>query len=372
MCQVLLSSNRMLFFKSALFILALLANIGCSKSTLVSDGVQPNIIQGVDISDLPQVEEAGVTLFNLSGKPEDMLTTLKNAGCNTVRVRLWYNPMDGHSGFNEVQRFVSQIRAVGMKVWLDLHYSDTWADPGHQTPPMAWQHCSFLAMKDSLYAYTQRMMQQLQPDYIQIGNEINNGFLWPYGSIDSLNNFRSLLSVAIQAVREVNDSTKIIIHFAGLTGANWFYSQLAGIDYDMIGISYYPVWHGTDLTLLQNTLEGLGSTFHKKVVIAETAYPFTLLWNDNTNNVVGLANQLVPGYPASPQGQLDFMTKIKAISTSFSTGAGFCYWGAADIAFKGPTATDGSTWENQAFYDFNNHALPVFNVFNQQRYSPME
>jgi arabinogalactan endo-1,4-beta-galactosidase len=102
------------------------------------------------------------------------------------------------------------------------------------------------------------------------------------------------------------------------------------------------------------------------VVIAETAYPFTLLWNDDTNNVVGETSQLVPGYPATPEGQLDFMIKIKEISTSFAEGFGFCYWGADFIAFKGPTATDGSDWENQAFYDFNNKALPVFNVFNNK------
>ncbi|MGC9150282.1 MAG: glycoside hydrolase family 53 protein [Microbacter sp.] len=340
--------------------------IGCSKANIPTAplAVATTMIQGVDISFLPQVEEAGIVLYNLAGQPEDMLSTLKNAGCNTVRVRLWYAPADGHSGFNEVSRFLSQIKAKGMKVWLDIHYSDTWADPGHQTPPAAWQHCSFAALKDSVYAYTKRMMELLQPDDVQIGNEINGGFLWPEGSIDSLSNFKALLSSGIKAVRDVNANTKIIIHYAGLAGADWFFGQLTGLDYDMIGISYYPVWHGTDLNLLQSTLATLGLKYQKRVVIAETAYPFTLSWNDETPNVVGEASQLVPGYPASPQGQLDFMVKIKDISTSFAAGAGFCYWGAADIAFKGPTATNGSNWENQAFYDFSNHALPVLNVFN--------
>lgn len=338
----------------------------CSKSPVPSDLVQNFVIQAVDVSFLPQVEAAGITLYNQAGKPEEMLTTLKNAGCNTVRVRLWYAPNDGHSGFAEVKNLVQQIKAKGLKVWLDLHYSDTWADPAHQTPPQAWAACTFAALQDSVYAYTTRMMTQMQPDYIQIGNEINGGFLWPKGSIDSLSNFRALLADGIKAVRAVNPNTKIIIHFAGLTGANWFFGQLRGLDYDMIGISYYPVWHGTDLTLLQSTLAGLGSTYNKQVVIAETAYPFTLLWNDDTNNVVGETSQLVPGYPATPEGQLDFMIKIKEISTSFAEGFGFCYWGADFIAFKGPTATDGSDWENQAFYDFNNKALPVFNVFNNK------
>jgi arabinogalactan endo-1,4-beta-galactosidase len=207
---------------------------------------------------------------------------------------------------------------------------------------------------------------QIQPDYIQIGNEINSGFLWPEGSIDSLSNLKALLSQGIKAVRAADPDTKIILHFAGLTGADWFFSQMTGLDYDMIGISYYPVWHGTYLTLLQTTLSGLGSTYNKQVVIAETAYPFTLLWNDETNNVVGEVSQLVTGYPATPQGQHDFVAKIKAILTSFTQGAGFCYWGAEFIAFKGPTATDGSDWENQAFYDFTNKALPVFNMFDNK------
>jgi len=345
-----------------------LMTVSCSKTTISTHPVTStiNIIQGVDISYLPQIEQAGIIFYNQAGQVEDMLTTLKNAGCNTVRVRLWYAPADGHSEFAEVKNFVQQIKAKGMKVWLTVHYSDTWADPGHQTPPQAWTNCSFAALQDSVYAYTTRIMTQMQPDYIQIGNEINGGFLWPKGSIDSLSNFKELLSQGIKAVRAVNPNTKIIIHFAGLTGADWFFGQLTGLDYDMIGISYYPVWHDTDLTLLQSTLASLGSTYNKQVVIAETAYPFTLLWNDDTNNIVGNINQLVPGYSATPQGQHDFVAKIKAISTSFLQGAGFCYWGADFIAFKGPTATDGSDWENQAFYDFTNKALPVFNVFNNK------
>jgi arabinogalactan endo-1,4-beta-galactosidase len=336
----------------------------CKKTVTEEIVVETGSIQAADISFLPQIEQNNVTLYNQSGQAEDMLTTLKNAGCNTIRVRLWYAPADGHSGFAEVKSFVQRIKAKGLKVWLTVHYSDTWADPGVQTPPAAWAACTFATLKDSVSAYTQRIMTQMQPDYIQIGNEINSGLLWPIGKYDQMSQCTALLDKGIKAVRAVNPDTKIILHYAGITGASWFFGQMAGLDYDIIGLSYYPIWHGKDLALLQSTLNGLATSYNKKVVIAETSYPFTLQWNDWTNNVVGQSDQIISDYPATAQGQHDFLAKIKQISTSFSQGIGFCYWGAEFIAFKGTTATDGSNWENQAFYDFNNKALPVFNVFS--------
>lgn len=321
-------------------------------------------IRAADISFLPQLEAKGVLLYNATGQAESMLTTLKNAGCNVVRLRLWYAPSDGHSGLAEVKTLVARAKTMGFKIWLTVHYSDSWADPATQTMPLAWSSCSFDALQDSVYNYTLRIMTQMQPDFIQIGNEINNGFLWPIGKSDKQSQFTALLDRGIKAVRAANSATKIILHCAGTNTASWLFSLFTQLDYDMIGISYYPVWHGKDLVSLQTTLQNLAASFGKSVVIAETAYPFTLDWNDLMNNIVGSESQLIDGYPATPVGQHDFLAKIRDISCSFPNGLGFCYWGGDYIAWKGKAATDGSSWENQALYDFNNKALPVIGVYS--------
>ena len=157
-----------------------------------------------------------------------------------------------------------------------------------------------------------------------------------------------------------------MIHFAGIEGASWFFSKTAAIDYDYIGLSYYPIWHGKDLTVIKTTIDALGKKFSKKVLIAETAYPFTLLHNDQTNNIVGTNDQLVPGYPATPAGQRTFVMDIKNIVKSSEFGQGFAYWGGEWVAFKGPQSTTGSTFENQALYSFDNNALSVMQAFSKE------
>jgi arabinogalactan endo-1,4-beta-galactosidase len=158
-----------------------------------------------------------------------------------------------------------------------------------------------------------------------------------------------------------------MIHYAGVAASdtNWFFNKLKNIDYDYIGLSYYPVWHGKNLGTVTTTINALGKTFNKKVLIAETAYPFTLGYNDWTNNIVGLDSQLVSGYPATPEGQKSFVLAIKDIVKASEYGQGFAYWGGEWISFKGNEATNGSTFENQAFYDFSNKALPVLQAFNK-------
>lgn len=321
-------------------------------------------IKAADLSFLPELEEAGVVFHNRSGVAEAMLKTLKDEGLNTVRIRLWKDPAGVHSGFAEVKAFAATVRASGLKVWLSVHYSDTWADPGAQTTPAAWQGIGFNALKDSVYNYTARIVRQIKPDYIQIGNEVNNGMLWPLGSANNHTGFSQLLQAGSRAVRENDSACRIIIHYAGFTDAADFFAGIQDVDFDIIGLSYYPVWHGKDLNLLETALNDLGTQFNKQVLIAETAYPFTLGWNDWTNNVIGLQDQLLTAYPATPQGQHDFLKEIRRISTADSTSIGFAYWGGEWVAFKGPQATNGSSWENQAFYDFDLNALPVIEVYN--------
>jgi arabinogalactan endo-1,4-beta-galactosidase len=320
-------------------------------------------IRGADMSFLPEVRQSGLVIRNSAGQPEDMLVTLNNAGVNVVRLRLWNNPATPVSGFESVRALSAEIKNRGMKVMITLHYSDSWADPGKQSKPALWQALPFNVLLDSVYQFTRKVAGTIRPEYISIGNEINGGLLWPDGRSNQPAQMRAILERGIQAVRRYSPESKIILHYAGHRGANNFFSGLAGLDYDIIGISYYPKWHGANLTELRQNLGQTALKNQKPIFIAEVSYPFTLDWNDWTNNVVGETAHLVDGFPATPAGQRDFLKRIRDLITDVPNGLGLVYWGAEWISYRGPQATDGSTWENQALWDFNNRALPAITVF---------
>ncbi len=350
-----------------LFIVALFVT-ACSKSS--NPAPAPPVVVGkqltikaADGSFIPEIRSSSITAKNLAGLPEDMLTTLKNEGFNTIRLRLWKDPATAQGSFAEVKTFAQEIKSKGMKVWLTVHYSDTWADPGTQTKPNAWAAATYAQLKDSVYVYTKKIMAEINPDFIQIGNEINAGLLWPEGKSNNLSQMKELIGQGIRAVREQSTQTKIMLHNAGVDNAAFFFSNMGTLDFDIMALSYYPIWHGKDLTAVQSTLNALGTQFNKEIVIAETAYPFTLGWNDYTNNIIGLTSQILPEFPASEQGQQDFLTRIKTIVVNSNKGIGVCYWGAEWVAYKGPLSTNCSSWENQALWDFNFKALPAISAF---------
>jgi len=352
----------------AQIIISLLILTSCNQDNInvpAPEEGTSEFISAVDISAYPEISSTNPIFYDLDGNRKDFLLILKDNGVNTVRLRLWVNPIDEHSGFHEVKEFSQILRYAGIKTWLTLHYSDSWADPGQQETPSQWQGISFAALKDSVYTYTEKVMQEIGPDYIQIGNEINSGLLHPYGKIEAnYQNFVRLIQEGCLAVRDNSEDCKIILHFAGIENSVWFFSQVNTIDFDIIGLSYYPIWHGKSLNTLETTMKDLGNFYNKKIIIAETAYPFTLEWNDWTNNIIGLDEQLIlPEYPATLEGQRKFIKEIKTLTKEMENGIGFCYWGAELIAWKGNQATDASPWENQALFDFNNNALPVLNEF---------
>ncbi|MBS4057906.1 MAG: glycosyl hydrolase 53 family protein [Bacteroidales bacterium] len=341
-----------------------LAFSACSKSDKPEPPTNTGLpVRAIDASLLGQVRQSGVAVYNAEGIQEDMLLTLKHAGVNTIRLRVWNHPADGHCSPEEVKSLSAEIKSLGMKVWLSVHYSDTWADPGQQTKPLLWQNLSFNQLKDSVYWFTKGLVTAIQPDYIQIGNEINNGLLWPDGQAAHSVQMLEMLAEGARAVRESNATTRILIHYAGQDKAIDFLDRIKLLDYDILGLSYYPLWHGRNTDSLQMQLNSIASIVNKDVVIAETSYPFSLGWNDWTNNVIGDTSQLIPSYPPTPQGQLDFLEKIRSMITHTPKGIGFCYWGGEWISFKGSQATNGSTWENQALWDFGNKALPALDAF---------
>lgn len=341
--------------------------LSCSKDeTKTDDQVTAKSleIKGAELSFLPEIRQSGIVLKNRNNETEDMLMTLKKEGVNTIRLRLWKNPIELNSSFETVKNLVTEIKSLGLKVLLTVHYSDTWADSGSQTKPAIWNGISFNRLRDSVSVYTKKIVTEINPDYIQIGNEINNGLLWPEGSSTNVSQMKELLQAGITAVRQTNSATKIVIHFAGHTNSDWFFSNIASLDYDIIGISYYPKWHGKDLAQLKQNLISISTTNNKPIFIAETSYGFIESYNDWTNNVMYTQVDYLPQFPLTPIGQKEYLNTIKELVSTVPKGIGFCYWGNEWISYRGNQATDGSSWENQAFWDFNNKALPVLSVYN--------
>jgi arabinogalactan endo-1,4-beta-galactosidase len=340
----------------------------CKKKIKTDDAVITTenkllVVRAFDLSFLPEIRQSGIITKNEIGQAEDMLTTLKKNGVNTIRLRLWHTPQNIHSSFEEVKNFSQEIKNNGMKVWLTVHYSDNWADPGKQTKPTAWNNLALAQLKDSVYNYTQKIITEMQPDFIQIGNEINSGLLWPEGNISNTSQMLDLLKQGIKAVRDNSTTTKILLHYAGHKDASTFFENFKTTDYDIIALSYYAWWHGKDLNALESNLNTLGQTYNKPILIAETAYPFTYAWNDWTNNQIGDSSQILPEFKATSEGQKAYLNKMKSLITNSNRGIGLCYWGGEWIAFKGPTASNGSSWENLALWDFYNKALPALSIY---------
>jgi arabinogalactan endo-1,4-beta-galactosidase len=353
--------NKNYFHIILLFVL-IGSMFSCQKSTqiqIANLAIDSSFLKGVDVSFLPAIENSSFQFYNTNGEPYPLLSILKKSNVKLIRLRLWVNPADSFASVSKMKVLHEQAKALGFKTLLSLHYSDTWADPSAQTIPALWSDKNIDLLKKQLYAYTAQIAQDFKSDYIQIGNEINNGFLWPLGKWNNTNQFKSLIDTAIVAVRQSSHQTKIVLHYAGYSNANWFFNLFNKTDYDVIGLSYYPIWHGKDLDSLANQIQSLTNSFQKQLIVCETAYPFTLGWNDQTNNVVGLTNQLIPAFPASPEGQKAYMEALSVKLKQNPKVMGICYWGAEWVSFKGPQSTKGSSWENQAWFDFKGKALPV-------------
>lgn len=317
----------------------------------------------VDISQLPVIESEGTIFYNQEGIEQSFLDILLEHGINTIRLKLWHRNGTAYD-LQSVSEFANRIKSQGFKLWVTIHYSDTWADPGNQQKPSLWNNISYDVLKDSAYNYTSKVVFVLNPDIVQIGNEIDGGFLFPDGDrYENPMKFKELLKQCSNAVRNSNPDCKIMIHIAQHNYSTSYYSFIQDVDYDQIGFSYYPIWHGKNLHALKDTMQKISMRFNKEILIAETSYPFTLGWNDWTNNIVGLESHLIPNYPATEEGQANYVRAIHNMMNEIDKGSGFCYWGAEMVAWRGVNATNGSTWENQALFDFTNQALPVFESF---------
>tara|TARA_R110002111_G_C6003945_1_gene373509 strand:+ start:1379 stop:2503 length:1125 start_codon:yes stop_codon:yes gene_type:complete len=358
--------------------------VSCTDSESNDDSPINNSVfyKGMDLSFQSELEDYNVDYKDANGNSVELLDFVKSKGTNLVRLRLWHTPQNGENSLSGVKAYAQKIKAKNMNFLLNFHYSDYWADPGNQTPPVAWQNMSFDQVKVAIYNYTKEVVQQLKsqntmPEMIQIGNETDSGFLWNYGKVwDEFNNnwanYASLVSEAIRAVREVdtNNQTQIMLHIAGIQTAIPFFNELQpyNLDFDIIGLSYYPQFQTKDLNLVASTLNNIAATFSKPILMVEVAYPFTLQWNDSLNNFIGNIEQTIPEFAPTPQGQKAYfvwlVTTIKNIPNN--KGIGFCYWAPDWVAFNGNenTSTNGTSWENQCLFDFNLKALPALEIFN--------
>ena len=240
---------------------------------------------GADISFLPQIESRGMSFFE-NGVEKDIMDLLADHGFNYIRLRLFvnpenekgYSPEKGFCGLDSTKLMARRAREAGMKLLLNFHYSDYWADPQKQNKPKAWENLDFEALKKTLKEYTKSVINDLidqgtRPEMVQIGNEINHGILWPDGHVGNLDNLAGLLKAGVEAVREVDPSIVVMMHIA-LGGQNeeavfWLDNMIArGVEFDIIGLSYYPRWHGT-LDDLYANLSDLTSRYQKDVNVVE-------------------------------------------------------------------------------------------------------
>ncbi len=255
---------------------------------LIGDAAKPRPVEkmlGADISFLPQLEERGIR-FSDKGVEKDAIQILKDHGFNYIRLRIFndpandsgYSPKKGFCNLDYTKQMAKRIKAAGMKLLLDFHYSDTWADPGKQYKPAAWKGLSFTELKKALYDYTRQVMAELKeqgttPDMVQIGNEINHGIVWPEGSIFNPDGLAQLINAGTAAVKSVDPKVVMMLHVA-LGGQNHesvhFIDQMLArnVSFDVIGESYYPKWHGT-LDDLRDNLNDLVSRYNKDVIVVE-------------------------------------------------------------------------------------------------------
>lgn len=337
---------------------------------------------GGDISLLPTYQQRGTQYLTRDGRAMPLLQMVRDeGGWNCIRVRLFVEPQNAPGSHKDegvcqdlpyVIGLCRQVKEAGMKLMLDFHYSDTWADPGKQFTPRRWLDLQPQAMADSVYAYTTAALKALKqqgisPELIQVGNEITFGMLWPSGKVeptkdDNWDVLSSYLKSGVRACREQCPDAQIIIHTEH--AQDWiatrgYYERLQryGVDYDVIGLSYYPMWHGT-ISHLGTVLDSLAIDFpDKPVMIVETAY----YYSHENNPWVTDPQQHSELYPITPEGQAQFTRELTFALRNRRNVTGLFWWFPEENA-SGQKVIGG--WLNRGLFD--NHtgrALPAFYDF---------
>jgi arabinogalactan endo-1,4-beta-galactosidase len=327
---------------------------GCKKGATAPGNVVPppggggtpppdtsGFARGADISWITQMEGSGIKFYNSAGAQQDIFVVLKGVGMNSIRLRVWVNPSDGWCNMTDVVAKAVRAKAAGMKLLIDFHYSDIWADPGHQAQPVAWAGESLSGLVQSVASHTTSVLTTLKtngiiPEWVQVGNETNNGMLWPNGNAsDSMNNFAQLVNAGYNAVKAVDSSIKVIVHISNGYDNNlfrWMFDGLKtnGAHWDIIGMSLYPTaanWSSLNTQCLTN-MNDMVSRYGKQVMIAEIG----MSWTDSA-----ACNSFIT----------DLISKVKSVSGG--SGLGVFYWEPESY----------NAWQSYSLGAFDNSGKPT-------------
>jgi arabinogalactan endo-1,4-beta-galactosidase len=308
----------------SVWLLSLVIVFGCKKSGGTSPVVPPPVVadtpifKGADISWVTQMEQSGYKFYNSAGVAVDCMQLLQSLGVNSIRLRVWVNPADGWNNNADVVAKAVRAQHLGMRILIDFHYSDTWADPGHQAKPAAWAGFDLPTLVSTVNTYTKSVLDTLRangvvPSWVQIGNETNDGMLWPEGRASTnMANFAALVNAGYKAVKAVSDTIKVIVHISnGYDNSlfRWMFDGLSanGAQYDIIGMSLYPTaanWSSYNTSCLAN-MNDMVSRYHKQVMVVE----------------VGMA---VDPAATSEAFISDLIHKVRSVSGG--NGLGVMYW----------------------------------------------
>ena len=316
---------------------------------------------GADLSFLKSAEDQGYE-FKENGQVKPGLEIFSDHGYNWIRLRLFHSPDKLPNDLEYTIELAKQAKKVGFQFLLDYHYSDTWADPQKQFLPKAWEGLSHKVLVDSVYAYTLKTMNtfkeaEVYPDMVQIGNEIINGMMWPDGKIpENWDNLADLIQGGIDGVIASAVGIQVpaimiqIDQGGNLEKTKYFYDKIFsyGIDFDVIGQSYYPWWHGNLLQLKEN-MNFMAKTYQKPIILVEVAY---------CSEPTEYKNKLAP-YPESPEGQREFLESVNdvVLQTPDNLGVGVFWWEPAVGHRPGITTRD--------MFDADGNVLPVIEVFDK-------
>lgn len=377
------------------------------------EDISDDFIRGMDASAVLAVENSGAKYYGFDGEEQDVFKTLAEAGVNYIRLRVWNDPYDENGngyggGNNDVATAIElgkRATQYGMKVCIDFHYSDFWADPTKQYAPKAWKGMNLEQKSDALYDFTVTSLTDIlnagvDVCMVQVGNEINKGM----SGETFMSSIAELLKAGSSAVREVSKAAgkdiQVAVHYTDIDKQGEVAKITAdlekyGVDYDIFAMSYYSFWHGS-MENMQEMAEYVQDTYGKKVVIAETSYCYTSEDGDGSGNSVSGDGDLVDGYDATVHGQADMLRDICAAADEADI-MGVFYWEGTWIPV-GPSDADnselwekygsgwassysgsydpkdagkyygGCSWDNQALFDFTGHPLDSLKVFRELKY----
>ncbi len=342
-----------------------------------------NFIRGMDISSMPEMLDKGFVYYDFDGKQKDPLLLAKENGVNAIRLRVWNDPKSvpesgGYCDKDQTVNFARRVKEMGFLLFLDFHYSDWWADPGQQRKPKAWKNLGFSELCQAVYDYTKEVLEALReadayPEMVQIGNEIRSGMIFPEGAVQNWPLLAELINHGIQAVRDMEQGrhTDVVIHLDQggryYYFRDWFDAALAhGVtDFDIIGLSYYPFWHGTFYEF-KDTLEYVAKRYGRPLIVAETAHAFRL----SDQGFIGKEQEEIAGFPADRTSQREVLELVMSITAHVDNGMGrgVFYWEPMMIPGHG----NGGWAENMGVIDENGCCMEGMKAFRPQDYAHPE